>query len=258
MTAGHEIARRFRDGVLSPVRLTAWAAVSALATLAGPFGTYDAIPLVERAVFWFGVVGLSIVLASLIKAVLRTLAPTLGAWRETAIFAPLLALLLVPMVHRLAVARAGDPGLVTVTPSELALVVLCVSFGVTAIRQVVLASFPARTAAPAVAAPRILQRLPQQGAGKILRISVRDHYVEIVTDRSREKVLMRFSDAIAEAEGIPGLQVHRSHWVAEDAVRGVEREKGRMFLTLEDGSRVPVSRGFRDAVMEAGIGQDAA
>jgi hypothetical protein len=31
-----------------------------------------------------------------------------------------------------------------------------------------------------------------------------------------------------------------------------------MFLTLVDGSRIPVSRGFRDAVEEAGIAGTAA
>jgi len=123
----------------------------------------------------------------------------------------------------------------------------------------ILAGRPPEILVPSGAAdPRILQRLPEEWGKKILRITVRDHYVEIVTDRTKEKVLMRFSDAISEAEGIPGLQVHRSHWVAEDAVRTIEREKGRMFLTLEDGSRIPVSRGFRTAVMEAGIGEDAA
>lgn len=242
----------------SPVRLTAWVAVSTVATLAGPFGTYAAVPLFERALYWFAVAGLSIVVASLIKAVLRTLRPGLGPWKETAVFAPMLALTLVPLVYGMGVALAGEPGRLPITALEIGGVILLVSIGVTAIRQVIVASFPARHAPPAQFEPRILQRLPGDDRARILRISVRDHYVEIVTDRSREKVLMRFSDAIAEAEGIPGLQVHRSHWVAEDAVRGVEREKGRMFLTLADGSRVPVSRGFRDAVMEAGIGGEAA
>ena len=42
------------------------------------------------------------------------------------------------------------------------------------------------------------------------------------------------------------------------AVTGVDREGNRMFLILKDGSRVPVSRGFRAAVEEAGIADSTA
>ena len=39
-----------------------------------------------------------------------------------------------------------------------------------------------------------------------------------------------------------GLQVHRSWWVARDAVRGVQAEWRALSLVLENGLSVPVAR----------------
>jgi DNA-binding LytR/AlgR family response regulator len=82
---------------------------------------------------------------------------------------------------------------------------------------------------------------------------VQDHYVEVHTERGMHLVLMRLSDAIDEAEGIPGLKVHRSHWVALEAVAEARREGGRVVLRLRDGASVPVSRAHVQALREAGL-----
>jgi DNA-binding LytR/AlgR family response regulator len=112
---------------------------------------------------------------------------------------------------------------------------------------------PADPAAPSRAAsPPILRRMPPAKRGALLRLSMQDHYVEIVTASGSALALLRLSDAMAEAEGVPGLQVHRSHWVAEGAVADTRRENGRLRLTLIDGSEVPVSRARVAAVREAG------
>ncbi|MEM6374550.1 MAG: hypothetical protein AAF727_17510, partial [Pseudomonadota bacterium] len=46
--------------------------------------------------------------------------------------------------------------------------------------------------------PRLLNRLPAEQRGALIRISVRDHYVDIVTVQGVTSLLMRFSDAMAE------------------------------------------------------------
>jgi DNA-binding LytR/AlgR family response regulator len=63
---------------------------------------------------------------------------------------------------------------------------------------------------------------------------------------------MRLSDAIAELEGIEGAQVHRSWWVARNAIADIARTDGRATLTLQDGSQVPVSRTYAKLLREAG------
>ena len=53
---------------------------------------------------------------------------------------------------------------------------------------------------------------------------------------------MRLRDAIAELDGLDGAQVHRSWWVARDAVRGSRREGRNWRLILVGGLGAPVAR----------------
>ena len=53
-------------------------------------------------------------------------------------------------------------------------------------------------------------------------------------------------------EGIEGLQVHRSWWVARDAITDAKRGDGRATLTLKDGAEVPVSRTYAGLLREKG------
>ena len=99
-----------------------------------------------------------------------------------------------------------------------------------------------------VAAPRLLQRLDQGKRGAVQHLSVRDHYVVVHTDHGQSTLLMRFADALAELDGLDGMRVHRSHWVARGAVTGQERIAGKLHLRLSDGKLVPVSRSYRDAL----------
>ena len=102
--------------------------------------------------------------------------------------------------------------------------------------------------------PPILERVPLPQRGKLLALTVEDHYVDIVTDRGKTLVLMRLADAIREASGVDGLQIHRSHWVARDAVVRSHRAGGRLSLELSNGLTLPVSRGFLPQVKAAGLG----
>lgn len=96
--------------------------------------------------------------------------------------------------------------------------------------------------------PEILHRLNPQNRGSLVRLSVEDHYTQVVTTRGRELVLLRFSDALKELQDVPGLQVHRSHWVADAHVDRLKRDGGKLFVTMKDGTDVPVSRPHLAAV----------
>ncbi|WP_298964310.1 LytTR family DNA-binding domain-containing protein [uncultured Roseibium sp.] len=108
-------------------------------------------------------------------------------------------------------------------------------------------------AAPAITTkewsrPKLLDRLPLHTRGRILRLTARDHYVEVETERGSALLAMRFRDAVSEAAGEKGVQTHRSHWVALHAVTGRSRLNGRTVLLLKNGHEVPVGRTFRAAV----------
>lgn len=90
----------------------------------------------------------------------------------------------------------------------------------------------------------LLDRLKVENRGRLLQISVEDHYSRIRTSRGSELVLLRFTDALRETGAAEGLQVHRSHWVASEFAEGLRSANGKLALVLKDGSEIPVSRTY--------------
>ena len=100
---------------------------------------------------------------------------------------------------------------------------------------------------------RFLERLPMALRGATLyAVSSEDHYLRVHSSRGSDLILMRLSDAILELEGIEGAQVHRSWWVARQAVTSVERGDGKAIFTLPNGTQAPVSRTYAKALREMG------
>lgn len=112
----------------------------------------------------------------------------------------------------------------------------------------------AAQAPPAAPAPvKFLERLPLKLRGaEIWAVEAEDHYLRLHTSKGQDLILMRLADAVAELAGIEGAQVHRSWWVARDAVADARRGDGRATLKLKDGSEVPVSRTYARLIREAG------
>ena len=100
---------------------------------------------------------------------------------------------------------------------------------------------------------KILERVPLEKRGRLLALSVEDHYVSVITSSGTEMVLMRLRDAISEIGDTQGLQVHRSHWVALAAVKSALRDGDRAVITLVNGDEVPVSRRYIRDIKKAGI-----
>jgi hypothetical protein len=108
-----------------------------------------------------------------------------------------------------------------------------------------------QTALAAPAPAKFLERLPLKLRGaEVWAVEAEDHYLRLHTSRGQDLILMRLSDAVAELDGIEGTQVHRSWWVARDAIEGARRGDGRATLTLKDGSEVPVSRTYARILRE--------
>lgn len=237
------------DEVRSFVPWLLWATVSVAVSVSGPFGSYGSFNLVERALFWTPVIGLAIVIGSMIRALVYGTLQEGGTLRGMIGSAILNCIVLCPPLFLLVTAVfpplvRGHSQLV-----EIVLLVSSISFGVCALRS---GSAPPREAAVIVDAtpspPRLLRRIEAEVQGEIWAITVRDHYVDVLTDKGKSSLLMRFSDAIDEADGVPGAQVHRSHWVAWQGVRSVCREGGKVILHMKNGHQIPVSRNNRDKV----------
>lgn len=101
--------------------------------------------------------------------------------------------------------------------------------------------------------PALLSRLPIEKRGALISLSAVDHYVEVVTTKGRELLLMRLSDAIQETAPQQGLQIHRSHWIAVQHVARVTRDGQKAIVTMADGRALPASRANLPALKQAGL-----
>jgi DNA-binding LytR/AlgR family response regulator len=97
-----------------------------------------------------------------------------------------------------------------------------------------------------------LRRIPLKLGSELLYIATEDHYLRVTTKLGSDLILFRLSDAIAELGPAAGQQVHRSYWVARDAVAAIERNGQRTSLTLVNGAEIPVSRTYLRNLRDAG------
>lgn len=261
--------------ILSYPRLwLVFAIVVVLFAVTGPFGTFDRLAFHSRLGYWLSVHAVawlsaiastvffnlalagtvaSVLVRMVVGAVVAALPIAAAVTAHNAIFLG---------VSVSAAALAGN--LAHALPVSVA-VSLIVFFalegtdpddpeGTAAAPDAAGAADPAPPAAPVPAAfvrPRILDRLPVDKRGVLIRLEVEDHYVRAITDRGSEMLLMRLADAIAEAGD--GIRLHRSHWVSRAGAGTLAREpgrNGRLVLVAADGARLPVSRSHAHAVQD--------
>ncbi|MEP1765348.1 MAG: LytTR family DNA-binding domain-containing protein [Sulfitobacter sp.] len=222
-----------------------WITVSAVAGVAGPFGTLDGMGSAARLAYWAATIGLSIALSILASRLSSQFAwqGGLGIWAGFVV-------LLSGILHGINSAAFAIWGGVwdwlylAGTVALITCAVKLISWG--------LKSPSAPQPPQPVRADPFMQRLPLDIRGDLVRVEAQDHYLNVVTRQGSTLILMRLSDAMSELEG-RGLQVHRSHWVAREGVTQHRRDKGRDILVMSDEVEVPVSRSFRTAAREAGL-----
>lgn len=106
---------------------------------------------------------------------------------------------------------------------------------------------------PSEPAPASRPALPlPPGFGPLLALKAEDHYLRAYASGREELFLMRLRDAVAMLPDDAGVQVHRSWWVAKDAVSKLNRDGRSATLTLSNGTEVPVARDRMAAVKAAG------
>lgn len=99
--------------------------------------------------------------------------------------------------------------------------------------------------------PLFMAKLPIGKQGDLIALSSELHYVRVYTEHGDDLILMRLSDAVEQASSKNGIQIHRSHWVAIDAIASVSTNGGAMKVALRNQVELPVSRSFQGAVRNA-------
>ena len=245
--------RELQVAFTSPRVLVGMAAVSLILGLSGPFNTFTEFGMGQRIVYWLAMVILTYAVGQgAATFTLEVVGTRLKAVWLRGLVAGLICGIPVTLMV-LAVNTVAYGARQSINPLELWADCTGISLAVVAVTLALVRSPSEPSANAAVSLPPVLERIPHPQRGTLLALSVQDHYVEVVTDKGTALVLMRLSDAIKETGTVAGLQIHRSHWVARDAVKRAIKADGKVSLELRSGMRLPVSRGYIEAVKAAGL-----
>lgn len=112
------------------------------------------------------------------------------------------------------------------------------------------AADPGASAVTIASRPAFARRLPEKLMGaEIWALSAEDHYVRVHSSKGNDLVLIRLADAIAEMDGVEGVRVHRSWWVARAGVTQVRKRTEGGVAVLKSGVEAPISRSAMPEVL---------
>ncbi len=250
------------EGRRTAIHLFLMVAIGILLGLAAPFGS-AALPTGQRLFFWvlFILVGYGLFRPIAIVAdwlVAETAVPRWAAVALTALVASL------PLSAAIGFALGGMRFTnlwfgerFGILYAQVAAIGLCIHLAMNLLFAGRAELEPSAAPAPMAPEPSVadpdppfLRRLPAGIGTDLLCLEIQDHYVRAQTTAGSTLVLMRFRDAVAEL-GDLGLQVHRSWWVATQAITALEQDGRSLRLRLSDGSSIPVSRAHAPAIRAA-------
>ncbi len=242
-------------------------AIGLVLGLFGPFGTF-AVPTAPRILYWmaFALLGYLIFRPLII----------LGKWMsETSQVTPIigiglaLAIAAIPMTFLISLLLSGfdlNNAIQWKDWGQLYFQVWLIGFLINGLMHLLFTRVPDRAVPPISVEPELVTvPVPESlaatvaatptastpiafsdrlapGFGSVLAIKSEDHYVRAIGAAREELVLLRLRDAITELSALEGQQVHRSWWVAREAVSSVERDGRAVSLILTNGQEVPVAR----------------
>jgi len=247
--------REMQRHLTEPRVLGILAVVAVLLGLAGPFGTFETLALLPRLAYWVA----TVVFTYAAGYGLSLLAD--NAWGRGRPLWQRFIIMVIPaglgatlIVSVLNVIAFGTVNYDWTDALVLAGQCFAVAMGVVVVLLMTNRhDFPSGPREAAPTTPAILDRVPLPQRGALLALVVEDHYVDIVTEKGKALVLMRLADAIRETAPVAGIRIHRSHWIATNAVVKAHRSDGKLMVELSNGMRLPVSRSAIAAVKAAGL-----
>lgn len=248
-------------------RLAGPVALGVVLGLIGPFGTFALLPTLPRIGYWLAIVAFNWLLCDIAIRRVDALASADLPLRRAIV--PLAGALIVslPATGVVSIAGAlsgiGWPESLLTLFWQVALLLAAISLPLYTLAD--LREAAETTGAPPGQSPDtpmengdaetglalFKARLPGPLKGRLLCLEMQDHYLAVHTTAGSELILCRMEDAAREL-GALGRRVHRSWWVAENAVEAVERDGQRVMLRLSDDRRVPVSRTYRAGLKRDG------
>lgn len=228
--------------------LTTSAVAGAVLTILAPYGT-NYLPFFARLLFWTGLCFAGGLGAAFAKGLFKT--SDKSPWVRAAIHSAgstLFVCLCFLGLHAISPGM-GQPGnhLLLLFYIWVIAIVIC---GV----GVLMENRNKPNIETAQRAPIFKRLKPGLRRSKLYALSAEDHYVRVHTSDGDALILMRLSDAITETAPTPGLQTHRSWWVADAGVNAVSRQNGKTRIIMQNGIEAPVSRANLNALKDKNWG----
>nr|WP_295106333.1 LytTR family DNA-binding domain-containing protein [uncultured Caulobacter sp.] len=250
MAAGPDTARRWA------IELAMLTAMGLLLGFLGPFGA-EHMTSARRYGYWMiCVVGSGLIGIGLDWLLARRVP---GTWRRVVLVSALMTPLAVLLVMTAAVVIFGDryswTNLWKLLPQSLP-----IALAMMAVRALAWRPRPHRVETRTIVEPPLPQaeaafrkRLSARRRGaRLIAVEAHDHYLKVHTDAGEELITLRFADALDELAKVHGWRVHRSWWVAAEAVEGVRWRRGAGEVRLAGGLEAPVSRTYAPVLKGAG------
>ncbi len=233
--------------LLSPTRLWCFLLAALAVSLSGPFGTFK-MPLLERAAYWVPWLALVWLVTALVFEGVDRKIPDAG-WRPLVRNVTSFVMTLpIAAVCAVALATLFFPKISFTADTVFREAQFLAPFvaGIIGLHHI---SQPARTPNPTLEPEPRLDWLPAKLGRELIQIQVIDHYLHIETKLGKHVTFGSLADASADLSKYPGLRVHRTHWVALDAIKSRSWRGSSMELKLTNGAKVPVGRAYRKTLL---------
>lgn len=233
-----------------------------IVSLVGPFSTYERFGLGQRLLYWGALIGGFLLPAHWIRTAIRRVTSGTALRRNLlAIF--VVGICLAPVVWWVNWQLLGDTVAGWSAFIEHLVLIWLICFAPLLVRGYGTATPDEAPVAPVVQAPEVateaalqiplLRHLEPDLRGPIQRVSANDRQSQVFTEKGETSVRMRFVDVLIQLDGASGMQVHRSHWVAFDAIEQLQQDGRRFVAKLRCGGKVPVSPAYVPGLTEAGV-----
>ncbi|ARN72928.1 hypothetical protein BST96_01690 [Oceanicoccus sagamiensis] len=98
--------------------------------------------------------------------------------------------------------------------------------------------------------PGFVKLLSSNNQGELQAVHAQEHFIKVWTDAGSELIRFKFGTAMMELECHQGMQVHRSYWVADAAVKQVKKAGSKYLIVLNNDEVIPVSQSYLRQVRE--------
>lgn len=232
-----------------------------VAALAGPFGT-TALPLPTRFLLWASLIVWNVMKWQVWQT--QVLARAKGRTRQLGSLGLGTLLINAPIAWEVETAYAAVGRPVDLPDLTVWLIAVAISLTIGAVIVAITdGSQPSSSAAEPVQAAALqsapvalplLRKAAVTDPSQLVAVQAEDHYLRLhLVDGRNRMILYRLGDALAELDGLDGLQVHRSFWVASAAMAGLQRHGRGWRLRLANGMVVPVGGSHLARVRNLGL-----